>query len=96
MFADDLFGEFRDHGKSTKINRPKFSLVLVYTHIQELSLKKNGNCRTNFNSANFILKGKPRTLIAVNISRFTVYCIIVTNNNINDKLQIFALRGIAS
>ena len=40
MFADDLFGEFRDRGKNTKINRPKFSLVLVYTHIRELSLKK--------------------------------------------------------
>ena len=40
MFADDLFGEFRDRGKSTKINRPKFSLVLVYTYIRELSLKK--------------------------------------------------------
>ena len=39
MFANDLFGEFRDRGKSTKINRPKFSLVLVYTHIWELSLK---------------------------------------------------------
>ena len=71
MFADDLFGEFRDRGKSTKINRPKFSLVLVYTHIRELSLKKR-ELWTNFNSANFILKGKPQTLIAANISRFTV------------------------
>ena len=42
MFADDLFGKFCDRGKSTKINRPKFSLVLVYTQIQELSLKKTG------------------------------------------------------
>ena len=42
MFADDLFGDFRDRGKSTKINRPKFSLVLVYTQIRELSLKKTG------------------------------------------------------
>ena len=72
MFTDDLFGEFRDRGKSTKINRPKFSLVLVYTHIRELSLKKR-ELLDKINSANFILKGKPRTLIAANISRFTVY-----------------------
>ena len=52
---DDLFREFRDCGKSTKINRLKFSLVLVYTQIRELSLKKR-ELSTNFNSANLILK----------------------------------------
>ena len=40
MFTDDLFGEFRDRGKNTKINHPKLSLVLVYTQIRELSLIK--------------------------------------------------------